>query len=195
MKDALIRLLILTNIALLIVAAAPKKPNVLTVSEVDVVDEKGVIRARLGGDLPDAVVNGKVMHRGSKVAGLMLYDDTGQERGGYVTFSTGYVGLTLDSKKEQTALFVASPRGGTALKMWDAGQLVDLRVDADDGPTIHAVRNKRVAFHVPQPVNFEKGAACGELRKALKTIPRAEVLDACRARTSEEACQACLAGQ
>src|SRR5207248_2687837 len=115
MKDALIRLLVLTNIALLIVAAAPKKPQVLTVSEVDVVDAKGVVRARLGADIPDAVVNGQVRHRGQKAAGLMLYDDTGQERGGYITFSPGrQVALTLDSSKQQTALFVASSEGGAA---------------------------------------------------------------------------------
>ena len=153
MKDALIRLLILTNVALLIVAAAPKN-KVLTVSEIDVVDSKGVIRARLGGDLPDPVINGKRLSRGSKAAGVLLYDDAGQERGGYVTFSNGHVALTLDSKKQMTGIFVAAPEGGTALKLQDGGQLIDVRIDADDGPTIHAVRDKKVAFHAPPPVNF-----------------------------------------
>ena len=195
-KNALIGILIVLNLALLTIAAAPKKPEVLTVSELDVVDAKGVIRARLGGDLPDAVVNGKVRHRGQKAAGLLLYDDTGQERGGYITFSPGrQVALTLDSSKQQTALFVASSEGGAALKMWDSGQLVDLRVDPDDGPTIHAMQNKKVVFHAPQAVNFEKSAGCAEMRAALKKAPRAAVLDACRERTSEEACQACLGGQ
>jgi hypothetical protein len=190
MKDALIRLLILTNIAILIVAAAPKKPSVLTLSELNVVDSKGVVRARLAGDFHDEA------RRGSKAAGLMLYDDTGRERGGYLTFAPGrHVALTLDSSKQQTALFVASAEGGAALKMWDGGQLLDLRVDPDDGPTIHAMQNKKVAFHAPQPVNFEKGAACAELRGALKKVSRDEVLGFCRQRMSEEACQACLGAQ
>jgi hypothetical protein len=195
-KDALIRFLVAINVVVLIVAAAPKKPQVLTVSEVDIVDAKGVVRARLGGDLPDSVVNGKVRHRGAKAAGLLLYDDTGQERGGYLTFSPGrQVALTLDSSKQQTALFVASSEGGAALKMSDSGQLLDFRVDPDDGPSIHAMQNKKVAFHAPPPVNFEKGAMCTELRGALKTMSRDDVLGFCRERTSEEACQACLGGQ
>jgi len=195
-RNALIGLLVVMNLALLTIAAAPKKPQVLTVSEVDIVDAKGVVRARLGGDLPDSVVNGKVRHRGAKAAGLLLYDDTGQERGGYITFSPGrQVALTLDSSKQQTALFVASSEGGAALKMSDSGQLLDFRVDPDDGPSIHAMQNKKVAFHAPQPVNFEKGAMCTELRGALKTMSRDDVLGFCRERTSEEACQACLGVQ
>jgi len=38
MNNALVRLLIVLNVALLIVAAAPKQPKVLKVSELDVVD-------------------------------------------------------------------------------------------------------------------------------------------------------------
>lgn len=55
----------------------------LVLSELTIVDSHGVVRARLGGDLPDA---NKEVPRGSRVAGLLLYDATGQERGGYVTF-------------------------------------------------------------------------------------------------------------
>ena len=51
-----------------------------------VVDGKDVIRARLGGDLPDAVMAGRrVSKRGSKAAGVMLYNEEDIERGGYVT--------------------------------------------------------------------------------------------------------------
>src|SRR5438874_8284634 len=85
MKDTLIRLLVLTNITLLIVAAAPKKPSVLTVSELNVVDSKGVVRARIAGNLPETYSNGKPVGRGA--AGVLLYDAAGVERGGYVTFA------------------------------------------------------------------------------------------------------------
>jgi hypothetical protein len=197
-QTALIRLLILTNIALLIVAAAPRQPKVLTVSEVDVVDAKGVIRARLGGDLPDAVVNGKVLHRGSKAAGLMLYDETGEERGGYVTHTPGsLVTLSIDSRnpRQQIATLVGGPTGESALMLNWNDDIVEMRADTEMGPSFHAKRGKQVVFHVPSAAGFEKGEACGELRGALKSMPREKVLDFCRARTSEDACQACLGGQ
>src|SRR5256714_2930469 len=82
-------------------------PQSLKVSELVVVDPKGVERVRLGGDLPDATINGKRVPRGEKVAGVLLYDTTGQERGGYVTWESGNVGLTLDTRKGQAALFAA----------------------------------------------------------------------------------------
>src|SRR5205085_4707750 len=88
MKDTLIRLLIISNIALLIVAAAPKKSSVLTVSQLDIVDSKGVVRARLAGNLPETYANGKAIGRGA--AGMLLYDASGTERGGYVTFANDH---------------------------------------------------------------------------------------------------------
>ena len=194
MKDALIRLLILTNVALLIVAAAPKQPKVLTASEVDIVDAKGVIRARLGADLPDAVAEGKTIKRGGNPAGLMLYDDIGQERGGYVTFPNGYIALTMDSRKPyaQMVTLVASPTaGGAALMLNRATDAVELRVDDELGPSLHAKRGNSVAFHAPAGANINSTEMCGDLKK----WPREKALDFCRARSSEEACQACLGGQ
>ena len=193
MKDTLIRLLVLTNIALLIVAAAPKKPSVLTVSELDVVDSKGVVRARIAGNLPETYSNGKPVGRGA--AGVLLYDAAGVERGGYVTFANDHVALTLDSKKEMTGIFVAGPTGTAALTLRDAGQVIDVRVDKDDGPTLHVLRDNKVLFHEPPAVNFEKGSTCSELRGALAKNSREQVLTGCRQRMSEEACQACLGAQ
>jgi hypothetical protein len=194
MKDALIRLLILTNVALLIVAAAPKQSKVLTVSEVDIVDTKGVIRARLGTALPDAVIDGKTVKRGGKPAGLMLYDDSGQERGGYVTSPNGYIVLTMDSRKPagQMVTLVASPTGGGAALMLNRqSDAVELRVDDELGPSLHAKRGNAVAFHAPAAGDISKTELCGELKK----IPREKALDFCRGRSSEEACQACVGGQ
>ena len=75
-EHALIRLLIVTNVALLLLAAAPKKPTVLSVSELDIVDSKGVVRARLAGNLPETYANGKPIGRGA--AGMLLYDASGR---------------------------------------------------------------------------------------------------------------------
>jgi hypothetical protein len=64
-------------------ASAHDKPEVLRLSELDVVDERNIMRIRIGGQLPDAVVGGKVLPRGQRAAGILLYDETGQERSGY----------------------------------------------------------------------------------------------------------------
>ena len=129
-----------------------------------------------------------------KAAGLLLYDDTGQERGGYVTFAPGrQVALTLDNRGSgQTALLVAGAEGGSALTMSYGKDLVEMRVDDEFGPSIHALRANHVVFHVPPFADFEKTSGCAEYRSALKTVSREQVLDVCRARFSEDACQACV---
>ena len=58
-------------------AQTANAPQSLRVSELVVVDPQGVERVRIGGDLPDAVINGKRIPRGEKVAGVMLYDGSG----------------------------------------------------------------------------------------------------------------------
>ena len=192
------RMLMAVNVLLLVAlltVAATSRPRTLTVSELDVVDPHGVIRARIGGDLPDAVVNGKRMPRGQKAAGVILYDDSGPERGGYVTFSPSRnVALTLDNRSSagQTAILVAGPAGGSALTLSYGNDLVEMRVDDETGPSIHAMKGKQVAFHVPPVVNFEATEGCRDFRSALTKMTRQEALDFCRARLSEEACQACI---
>jgi hypothetical protein len=190
-KNALIGVLIVLNLALLTIAATPKQPRVLTVSEINVVDEKGVVRARIAGHLPEMYENGQPR----VAAGMLVYDAAGVERGGYVTFANNHAALTLDSKKEMTAMLVAGPTGGAALVLKQGGNLVDVRVDPDNGPTIHAMHDKRVVYHQPPAVNFEKSPDCAEMRGALKHASRDDVLDACRRRMPEEACQACLGSQ
>ena len=166
----------------------------LTLSELVIVDSTGKIRLRLGGDLPDAVVNGKVKPRGQRAAGVLLYDATGQERSGYVTLEpSGNVALTLDTRTSQVATFVAGPgsSGTSALQLFSGGNAVELRNDAD-GPSIHAVRRKQVVFHEPPVENPQATELCRALQDAKKQASMAQLLDACRARTSEAACQACL---
>ena len=201
-----LHLLIVLNIAVLVAiasatcrttAANEPKPQVLTVAEVDIVDAHGVIRARLGADLPDAVLNGKRVPRQQKPSGLLLYDDTGQERGGYVTFAPGrQVALTLDARDRpgQVAILAADPDGSSALTLSNGNNLVELRNDDDLGPSVHVMQNNRVAFHQPPQAidRIAKTEMCTEMHGALKSMTRDQVLTFCRQRTSEEACQACL---
>jgi hypothetical protein len=171
---------------------AQDKSKTLSVSELAVVDERGTVRVRIGGQLPDAVVNGKTLPRGQKAAGILLYDETGQERSGYVTFTpSGNVGLTLDNRGGQTAEFIAGPDVGAALRLHWQDDAVELRSD-EDGPSIHAVRKKKVAFHEPPVENPESTELCKALRQAKSQLPAEQLLDICRARSSEAACRVCL---
>jgi hypothetical protein len=173
--------------------AAQDKPRTLNVSELAVVDEHGTVRIRIGGQLPDSVINGKTVPRGQKAAGILLYDETGQERSGYVSFTpSGNVGLTLDNRGGQTAEFIADASAGAALRIHWQDDAVELRSD-EDGPSIHAVSKKKVAFHEPPVQNPESTELCKALRQAKSQVSPEQLLDACRARSSESACQACLA--
>ncbi len=170
---------------------ANPEPQRLIVSELAVVDENGVVRVRVGGDLPDAIIDGRRIGRGGeKVAGVMLYDDTGQERGGYVTFSpSGNVGLTLDSRRSQSALFVADPEQGVALKLWNGDDAVEMRADGD-GARFTAVQNSQVVSQTPAvPLAAE---ICSMYRDALTEHGEA-VRRECSSRFSPESCEVCLA--
>jgi hypothetical protein len=171
---------------------AQDKPKTLSVSELAIVDEQGTVRVRIGAQLPDAVVNGKTVTRGQKAAGVLLYDETGQERSGYVTFApSGNVGLTLDNRGGQTAEFIAGPSGGAAMRIHWQDDAVELRSD-EDGPSIHAVRKKRVAFHEPSVENPGSTQLCKALKQAESQVSTEQVLEACRSRSSEAACRVCV---
>jgi len=164
-------------------------PQSLKVSELVVVDPKGVERVRIGGDLPDATINGKRVPRGEKVAGVLLYDTTGQERSGYVTWESGNVGLTLDTRKSQVALFAAGLEG-SALNMWHGKDAVELRSD-EDGSRITAVQDGRIASQEPSTIKISS-IGCDEYRaiRAKRSLERA--MSVCQQRFTERACRACF---
>jgi len=96
--------------------------DILKVRGIIVVDSLGVERAILAAHLPEAQRDGGRMYSSrsqTAVSGLMLYDSEGIERGGYVTDDDyGNIFLTLDSKDNQTALFLAEPQGATTMSIW-----------------------------------------------------------------------------
>ncbi|HYX28336.1 MAG TPA: hypothetical protein VE863_07200 [Pyrinomonadaceae bacterium] len=164
-------------------------PASLRVSELVVVDAKGVERVRIGGDLPDATINGKRVPRGEKAAGVLLYDTTGQERGGYVTWESGNVGLTLDTRQWQVALFAAGLEG-SALSMWHGKDAVEIRSD-EDGSRVTTVHDGRLVFQQPASIKISS-EGCNDYRsiKAKNSLERA--MTSCERRFSESACRACL---
>jgi hypothetical protein len=182
------------------VPQTPQEPKALTVSELAVVDENGTVRARIAGQVPDAIIDGERVRRGGRAAGVVLYDDTGAERSGYLTFSspTSNVVLTLDNRRSsqngqrQTALFAAGADGGSALRLWYNDNAVELNVGAE-GPVIHATQDKRAAFHEPPVQNPEQTEMCQELRQARTRFSDPQLFDMCVNRSSEAACRACLA--
>lgn len=173
--------------------ADPVAKGSLELQSLAIVDTAGVVRVRLSGDLPDAVIDGRRINRGERVAGVMLYDDTGQERGGYVTFSpSGNVALTLDTRREQAALFVADPVAGAALQLWNGEDRIELRSDPD-GTRLTTVRDGQVVLQ--QPAATLRAEACSAYRDALEKMPRPEVAAACASRFTSEACASCLSPQ
>lgn len=166
------------------------EPRALTVSELNVVDAAGVVRIRVGTDLPDAVIDGKRIPRGGEASGVMLYDETGQERGGYVTME-GNIMLTLDARFGQVALFAAGPEGGSTVRLWHEDDAIELR-SGPSGARITAVRGGEVVLQEPAiDINAE---ACTAYREALEERSREEVEAVCRQRFRKQACARCLAG-
>jgi hypothetical protein len=167
-------------------------PQSLKVSELVVVDPKGTERVRIGGDLPDAVINGKKVPRGEKAAGLVLYDAGGQERSGYVTFEpSGNVGLTLDTRKSQAALFVAGPDEGSAMQLWSDRDVIEFRSDSD-GSRMTAVKDGQVVTQQPA-IEKISAATCEIYRGARARVSAEQVMKDCRRRFAEAPCSVCLA--
>jgi hypothetical protein len=101
------------------------------------------------------------------------------------------VGLTLDNKGVMAAEFLAGPDAGSAIRLHSGDDAVELRVD-EDGPSIHAMRRKTVAFHEPTVENPKSTELCKGLLKEKARVSMEQLWDACRERSSEAACQACL---
>ena len=168
----------------------------LRLRELVIVDANGVERVRIGASLPDAVISGRRVHRGDAAAGIILYDSTGQERSGYVTFDrSGTVLLTLDTHEGQVALFAADADGGAAARLWNGGDWVEMR-SGEDGTRLSAGRNDTVVVQIPEMTAAESEALCTGLRQEVAGIspppPDAAVLAACRRRASDAVCRACL---
>lgn len=167
-------------------------PSSLRVTELVVVDSKGIERVRIGGELPDALIGGKRVPRGQQAAGVLLYDASGGERSGYVTFEpSGNVGLTLDSRNAQVASFIAAADGtASMLQLWNKKDLIELRSD-DEGSRLTAVKDGQVVTQQPLITRMSEGM-CEAYRGALKRVASEQVMRDCQRRFTETACRPCL---
>jgi hypothetical protein len=122
----------------------------------------------------------------------MLYDQTGQERGGYLTETpSDNIFLTLDGKERQHVLFVTEPDGSTALRIQHGADAVELRADVD-GARFAGIRAKKLVFQQPPFEHPEKTTTCAAYRDLRGKFSLAELLGYCSERLPEDACRVCL---
>lgn len=178
-------------------AAAAVDADSLRVHELVVVDSAGVVRARIGGNLP-AVYLGRTMPRRDPAAGVLLFDQTGGERGGYVTFDrSGVVALTLDNRGQQVAIFGADSTtgSGATARLWTGRDWAEMKVD-QAGPHFTAGRKGAVAFQQPPLTEADGQAVCTELKGEVARIkpapPTSAVLEACKSHAPDGVCRKCL---
>ncbi len=174
------------------------EPQELRLHTLRIVDANGVERVRIGGELPDAIINGQRVPRGEQAAGVLLYDDTGQERGGYVTFSPSRnVALTLDTREGQVALFAAGPDDGAVARLWHGKgeDWIEMRADGA-GTRLTVGLGNEVVLQRPPMSEADVAVVCSGLKQEIEKItprpPVEEVLRACKQRVPEDVCRSCL---
>lgn len=96
--------------------AASREPvrDSITVRQLHVIDANGIERVRIGAPLPDPIVAGKRGKRDEPASGILIFDRTGTERGGYITDDgAGNALMTLDDGKgeDQVTIVSYSERG------------------------------------------------------------------------------------
>jgi hypothetical protein len=133
-----------------VAASAAENHGILRVKGLVIVDENGTDRVWIGSPLPGQLVNGKREQRPSRQAGIVLYDDKGIERSGYVTDDkSGNVFLSLDDRHKQEAVFAADAERGTVLRLWYDKDSAEIRVDPDDPngtPSLKLVRAGKTIY-------------------------------------------------
>ncbi len=138
-------------------SAGRASDDILRVRGLVVVDENGTERVWIGAPLPEPLILGKRFPRGGNVSGVMLYDDEGNERGGYVTSDDfPNVFFTLDSLGKQHVLFLAEPQGDTALWIWNGENAFRLNV-GEERAELKISSGGETIFEVPKAESKEKG--------------------------------------
>ncbi|QNK01399.1 hypothetical protein [Dyella telluris] len=91
------------------------------------VDDTGTVRVRVGEDPPGG-------NRKSRVAGLVVYDTTGIERGGLATMANGSVALGLDAQHSEKGV----PRDRMGMMVDGKGGTMFILEDGQGSPIVMA---------------------------------------------------------
>lgn len=117
-------------------------PQKLRVRELAVVDDHGTERVLIAAPLPRE-------KRGGDISGILIFDATGTERGGYAT-GDSYANaiFTLDGQGSQTVLLLAEPDGSTMFRIWneDKGSIT---MGVEDNPFLNVKQNGKSVFTTP----------------------------------------------
>ncbi len=98
----------------------------ITARRIDIVDADGTIRMTLSGSTPPPIIDGIQYKRAFNVAGLILYDDKGSERGGFGTADVegGMAVLALDHPAMDAIGWRVSPDGAVSFVINQAPPLI-----------------------------------------------------------------------
>lgn len=98
----------------------------ISARRIDIVDADGTIRMTLSGATPPPIIDGVQYKRAFNVAGLILYDDKGSERGGFGTADVegGMAVLALDHPAMDAVGWRVSPDGSVSFVFNQAPSLV-----------------------------------------------------------------------
>lgn len=122
----------------------------LRVKELRIYDDKGVDRVILAGSLPQPLLDGKAYHTPPRsMAGMLIYDGSGTERGGYGT-ADGYANamLTLDAEGHQVMLLMAEPDGGAFFRQQEG--LGSVTMGTYGSPFLTLMDDKTVVLAKPE---------------------------------------------
>lgn len=98
----------------------------ITARRIDIVDENGVIRMTLSGQTPAPIIDGVQYKRVFNVAGMILYDENGSERGGFGTADVdgGMAVLALDHPAMDAIGWRVAPDGAVSFSINQAPPLI-----------------------------------------------------------------------
>jgi hypothetical protein len=138
-------------------AEAQSIPQELTLRRLTIVDEKGLQRVVIAAPAPDPIVQGKREKRQGEIAGILIYDKDGNERGGYATANDPSNGamLTLDATDAQVFTVYANAANGATLS---------LNSEKGDGVTLTTWNQPRIQIRQARKVVYLQPADAPEVR-------------------------------
>lgn len=89
----------------------------LTVRRLDVVDDNGVIRVVLAGEVPEPIIDGIQYKRAFQPAGITFYDEDGSEKGGAGTGPGGIAVSAMDYPNSDAVGWRVLPDGSAMIAL------------------------------------------------------------------------------